>query len=123
LRSILVVEDDEKTRSFIELLLSYEGYTVRTAAHAGEARVQLFSFDPDLILMDLQLPELGGLEFTRQIKAHPDHSHIPILAITAFAQEFHRERALEAGCAGYIAKPFRAQALLDFVAAHLCAAN
>lgn len=119
MKSILVVEDDEKTRSFIEILLSSEGYVVRAAAHAGEARTQLFDFAPDLILMDIQLPEIGGLELTQQIKANPDHSHVPILAMTAFAEEYHREAALEAGCSGYIAKPFRAEALVALIDAHI----
>ncbi len=119
MKSVLVVEDDDKTRSFLEILLSYEGYAVRTASHAGEAKTHLYDFEPDLILMDIQLPGMGGLELTRELKRDPERSHIPILAMTAFAQEYHREGALGAGCSGYIAKPFRAQALLAIVAAHI----
>jgi two-component system cell cycle response regulator DivK len=119
--SILVVEDDPRTRSFIERLLAGAGYDVRTAAHAGEAHGHLhdFEFEPALILMDIQLPGQGGLELARQIKSNPKRRHIPIVAMTAFDAELYKERALRAGCTGYLAKPFHTTALLSVVALHL----
>jgi CheY-like chemotaxis protein len=118
-KRILVVEDDEMVRSFVEILLSHEGYSVRTAAHAGQAVTQLVDFDPDLILMDIQLPETSGLELTRRIKSDPLKLHIPVVAMTAFAEEYHREKAISAGCVDYIGKPFRPRELLVLVAAHI----
>ena len=118
MRRILVVEDDERTRSFIELLLVAEGHAVRAVAHAGQATTQIVDFEPHLILMDIRLPEIGGLELTRRLKADPYKRHIPIVAMTAFGKEYHRDTALAAGCAAYIAKPFRPEALLALVEAH-----
>jgi CheY-like chemotaxis protein len=117
--SILVVDDDPNIRSLLELLLSAEGYRVRTASHAGEAQAHLHDFVPDLILMDIQLPGTGGLELTEHIKKNPERSHIPIVAMTAFEQDGHQQQAIDAGCSGYLAKPFRAQTLLTLVAAQL----
>ena len=119
MKRILVVEDDDMTRSFIEILLAQEGYEVRLAAHPGQAVTQLVDFDPDLILMDIQLPEIGGLELTRRIKADPYKRHIPVVAMTAFGEQYHKESALSAGCADYIAKPFRPRELLAVLAANL----
>jgi DNA-binding response OmpR family regulator len=118
-KRILVVEDDEMVRSFVEILLSHEGYAVRTAAHAGQAVTQLVDFDPHLILMDIQLPETSGLELTRRIKSDPLKRHIPVVAMTAFGAEYHREKAIGAGCADYIGKPFRPKELLALVAVHI----
>ena len=119
MKRILVVEDDDMTRSFLEILLGSEGYSVRLAAHPGQAVTQLVDFDPDLILMDIQLPEIGGLELTRRIKSDPMKRHIPVVAMTAFGEDYHKESAINAGCADYITKPFRAQALLAVIAANL----
>jgi two-component system cell cycle response regulator DivK len=118
-KSILVVEDDAIARTFLEKLLASEGYLVRSAAHAGEAQAQLFDFDPDLILMDIQLPGAGGLELTKRLRQNPNKRHIRIVAMTGFAEEYGRDRAISAGCDDYLLKPFRAQALLSVIAAHL----
>lgn len=103
--SILVVEDTPVNLKLMRLLLGHEGYKVRTAESAEEALSTLQSFRPKMILADIQLPGMDGLEMTRKIKADPKNSGIKIVALTAFAMSGDKERALQAGCDGYIAKP------------------
>jgi CheY-like chemotaxis protein len=103
--SILVVDDNAANLKLARLLLQGEGYDVTTATNAEEALVLLATFRPKLILMDLQLPDMDGLELTRRLKANPETSGIRILALTAYAMKGDEERARAAGCDGYIAKP------------------
>jgi two-component system, cell cycle response regulator DivK len=79
----------------------------------------LESFTPDLILMDLQLPGIDGLQLTRQLKADPNRHHITVLAVTAYAMKGDMEKALAAGCDGYISKPFDPPTLCSLVQHHL----
>jgi two-component system, cell cycle response regulator DivK len=102
---ILVVEDNEANQLLASSVLEREGYRVQVAASARDA-VELMKADqPDLILMDVQLPGEDGLVLTRRLKADPTTAMIPIVALTAHAMVGDREVALEAGCVGYIAKP------------------
>ena len=116
---ILVVEDNVVNRRLVEFLLRSKGYRVRQAATAREAFAALEADRPDLILMDLQLPGLEGLEATKQLKANPATRDIPVVAVTASAMLGERERALAAGCAGFITKPFDKTTFLQQVASHL----
>ena len=109
--SILVVEDKAVNRKLARAVLEVEGYVVHTAPDAEEALTMLGGFQPELVLMDLQLPGMDGLELTRRIKADPRFSGMPILALTAYAMNGDREKALAAGCDDYIAKPFDTLAL------------
>ena len=102
---ILVVEDNETNQMLVRAVLEMDGCRVSVAGSAGEARDELRGDMPGLILMDIQLPGQDGLSFTRELKADPHTSGIPIVALTAHAMNGDRELALEAGCAGYIAKP------------------
>ena len=102
---ILVVEDNETNQMLVRAVLEMHGYRVSVAGSAGEALDALHQERPDLILMDIQLPGQDGLSFTRELKADPTTSDIPIVALTAHAMNGDRDLALEAGCAGYIAKP------------------
>src|SRR5690349_18696597 len=109
--SILVVEDTPVNLKLMRLLLGHEGYDVRTAESAEEALSTLQSFRPKMILADIQLPGMDGLEMTRKIKADPRNNGIKVVALTAFAMSGDKERALQAGCDGYIAKPINTHKL------------
>jgi len=102
---ILVVEDNEANQLLASSVLEREGYLVELAANAKEAVERLNTNQPDLILMDVQLPGEDGLGLARRLKADPMTAMIPIVALTAHAMVGDREEALAAGCAGYIAKP------------------
>src|SRR5258708_38474139 len=89
----------------VRMLLSAKGYDVRVATDANEAFAVLEDFHPLLILMDLQLPGIDGLELTRQLKENPIYRDTIIIAVTAYAMKGDEEKALDAGCDGYITKP------------------
>ena len=102
---ILVVEDNEVNRRLAEFLLRSRGYLVREATTASEAFDMLKTERPDLIVMDIQLPGMDGLEATRKLKQDPAMRDIPVIAVTSYAMAGDRERALAAGCIGFITKP------------------
>ncbi len=116
---ILIVDDNPVNLKLIRVLLAGEGYTVRTAVDAEEALAALETFRPRLILMDVQLPGMDGLELTRRLKADPERAGMVIVALTAYAMKGDEQKALEAGCDGYIAKPVDTRALPSLVAAYL----
>lgn len=109
---ILSVEDNEANRRIVRDLFTRRGYLVIEAVDGEEGVVMAKREKPDLILMDLQLPKVDGFEATRRIKADPELSHIPIVAVTSYALSGVEEKALEAGCEDYVAKPFRPRELL-----------
>lgn len=102
---ILVIDDNLINLKLIRVILTKRGYEVRTAINAMEALSLLESIHPSLILMDIQLPGMDGLTLTRKIKANPQMSAIPIVALTAYAMKGDEEKTREAGCDGYISKP------------------
>ena len=102
---ILVVEDNEANQMLVRAVLEMEGYRVILAGSADDAIDELSRDTPVMILMDVQLPGRDGLTLTRQLKADPATSGIPIVALTAHAMHGDRELAIEAGCLGYISKP------------------
>lgn len=110
-KSILVVDDNPVNSKLIRVLLAGEGYDVHTAGDADEALRVLKNLSPQLILMDVQLPGIDGLELTRRLKADPATRDIKILGLTAYAMKGDREKILAAGCDGYIAKPIDTRAL------------
>lgn len=112
---ILHVEDNRYNRKIIRDLLSKHSYEIMEA-HNGEAALDaLARRRPDLILMDVQLPKLSGLEVTRRIRTDPSLAQIPIIAITSFALSGDDRSAFEAGCNAYVAKPFRPRDLLGMI--------
>ena len=113
---ILIVDDNPANLKLARVLLSAEGFQVRTATAAEEALDMLEGFRPRLILMDIQLPGMDGLELTRRLKGDPRMREIVILALTAYAMKGDRERFLAAGCDGYIAKPIDTRQLAAQVA-------
>jgi len=117
--TILVVEDNAVNRRLAEFLLRANGYQVREASTAPEAFEILKTERPDLILMDVQLPGMDGLEATRRLKANAATRDIPVVAVTSYAMTGDREKALAAGCVGYITKPIDKTTFIHEVAAHL----
>jgi two-component system, cell cycle response regulator DivK len=113
--TILVVDDNPTNLKLARVLLAGEGYQVRGAENAEQALVVLETFTPRVILMDLQLPGIDGLELTRRLKADPARRDICVIAVTAYAMKGDEERALAAGCDGYVAKPIDPDALLALI--------
>ena len=116
---ILLVEDNVMTRRLAQFLLKSEGYIVYEAANGHEALELVKAHVPDLILMDLQLPELDGFTTTQILKQDATTKDIPVVALTAYAMTGDAERASEAGCDGYITKPIDKQGFLETVASYL----
>jgi len=103
--TILIVEDNLLNRKLVEAILKPLGYRLLTAVD-GEEGIEVATRErPDLILMDLQMPKVSGYDATEVLKSQPETAHITIVALTAHAMEDERERALAAGCDGYITKP------------------
>jgi CheY-like chemotaxis protein len=119
---ILIVEDNALNLKLVRVLLSSEGYEVRTACDAEEAIAVLREFRPRLMLIDVQLPGMDGLELTRRLKAQPATHGISMVGLTAYAMKGDREKVLAAGCDGYIAKPIDTRALAGSVAEFLALA-
>jgi len=103
--NIFYIEDNVDNRRLIRRLLNSEGYEVTEAGNATEALEVLKSLRPDLILMDINMPDMDGYTLTSQIRTMPGFQSIPIVALTANVMRGDRERSLEAGCDGYIQKP------------------
>ena len=102
---LLIADDNEQNRDMLSRRLQRRGFDV-LLAHDGRAAVEMARAErPDLILMDMNMPQLDGWEATRQIKAQPEVADVPVIGLTAHALEGDRERALEAGCADYHTKP------------------
>jgi CheY-like chemotaxis protein len=116
---ILVVDDNPLNLKLTRILLAGEGYRVRTAVDARGALEELKTLHPRLILMDIQLPGRDGLDLTRQLKADPAMHDVVILALTAYAMKGDHERAREAGCDGYIAKPIDTRSLPEVIRGYL----
>lgn len=119
---ILVVDDNPTNLKLVSDLLGFEGHEVLKAMDAEEAQVVLTDTLPDLILMDIALPGMDGLTLTRQLKANPQTRHIRIVALTAFAMKGDEQKAMDAGCDGYITKPIDTRALPKQVAGILAIA-
>jgi two-component system, cell cycle response regulator DivK len=116
---ILIVDDNPANLKLVKVLLAGEGYDVRTAIDAEEALEILRTFRPQLILMDLQLPGMDGLQLSRRIKQDPSTKAMLVVALTAYAMKGDEQRALEAGCDGYIAKPIDTRTLPGLIARYL----
>jgi two-component system, cell cycle response regulator DivK len=109
--TILYVEDNPDNRLLVRRILEAEKYTVLEAGNASQALSFIKSHPPDLILMDINLPEVDGYTLTSHLKTRPELHRVPIIAVTANAMRGDRERTLEAGCDGYIQKPIDVDAL------------
>jgi two-component system, cell cycle response regulator DivK len=113
--TILYIEDNSDNRLLLRRILMADGFSVLEANGAAQAMEILENQIPDLILMDINLPEIDGYTLTARLKAMPDMKKIPIVALTANVMRGDRERTLEAGCDGYIQKPVDVDALPDLI--------
>ena len=112
---VLIVEDNALNLKLLSDLLEYHGYYV-VATGSGEAALRIAEEEqPDLILMDIQLPDFSGIDATRRLKANLKTQRIPIIAVTAFAMSGDRTKIMESGCDDYMAKPFNILELLALI--------
>jgi len=112
---ILVVEDNERNLKLLRDVLQYAGYVVRAARTAEDGIALAVSDPPDLVLMDLQLPGIDGVEALRRLRESPRTANIPVVAVTAQAMKQDRERVRQAGFDGYVEKPISVRAFPDQV--------
>jgi len=118
-KAILIVEDNPINLKLTHVLLSKEGFLVKVATDAEEALMMLKEFHPALILMDIQLPGMDGLQLTQLLKQNPQTRDIIIVALTAYAMKGDEEKVLNAGCDDYISKPIDIHNLIEIVNKHL----
>jgi two-component system cell cycle response regulator DivK len=118
-KRVLVVEDQEDNRQILRDLLASVGYEMIEAYDGEGALIAARTQNPDLILMDIQLPILDGYEATRRIKAQSDLRHIPIVVVTSYALSGDEEKARAAGCDAYVAKPYSPRKLLETINRYL----
>ncbi|WP_041793594.1 response regulator [Pararhodospirillum photometricum] len=122
-KKILIVEDNDLNMKLFNDLLQANGYETLQAKDGRNVLDLVREHRPDLILMDIQLPEVSGLEITRMLKEDPALRPIPVIAVTAFAMKGDEEKIREGGCEGYIAKPISVASFLQTVARFLGAAG
>ncbi|MEM8985268.1 MAG: response regulator [Pseudomonadota bacterium] len=118
-KTVLIVEDNELNMKLFHDLLEAHGYKTLEARTGPEALALAGEHHPDLILMDIQLPEVSGLEVTQKIKENPELAEIPVVAVTAFAMKGDEERIRAGGCEDYIAKPISVTSFLEKVKRYL----
>ncbi|MDZ7627312.1 MAG: response regulator [Parvularculaceae bacterium] len=118
-KTILVVEDNELNMKLFNDLLEAHGYAVVQARTGAEALSAARRSRPDLILMDIQLPEISGLQVTQEILKDPELSAVPVIAVTAFAMKGDEERIRAGGCRDYISKPISVVSFLEKVKRYL----
>jgi len=121
-KKILIVEDNPQNMKLILMTLRRYGYNLLEATDGEEALKIAKGEKPDLIITDIQLPEIDGLEVTRRLRQMPSFSHIPIVALTAHAMKGDKEKIMEAGCNAYLPKPFNTRELPRVIAEMLQAA-
>jgi two-component system, cell cycle response regulator DivK len=114
-KKVLIVEDNELNMKLFQDLLEAHGYDTLPTSNGLEALSLARTHRPDLILMDIQLPEVSGLEVTRRLKDDPELKSIPVIAVTAFAMKGDEEKIREGGCEEYIAKPISVLKFLETV--------
>jgi two-component system, cell cycle response regulator DivK len=115
-KTVLIVEDNDLNMKLFHDLLEAHGYATIQTKDGMEAMKLAREHHPDLILMDIQLPEISGLEVTKWLKEDPDLRRIPVVAVTAFAMKGDEEKIRQGGCEAYIAKPISVVKFLETVA-------
>jgi CheY-like chemotaxis protein len=120
---ILIVDDNPTNLKLVTFLVKAHGYDVDTASDADTALAAIRAKRPTVILMDLQLPGIDGLELTRRLKSDPSTRAIPIIAVTAYAMKGDHEKALSAGCDDYVTKPIDTRTLADVIAKQVARAE
>ncbi len=118
-KTVLIVEDNELNMKLFNDLLEAHGYATLKTGHGIEAMELARAHKPDLILMDIQLPEVSGLEVTRWLKQDDELKAIPVIAVTAFAMKGDEERIREGGCEAYLSKPISVAKFISTVKTYL----
>jgi two-component system cell cycle response regulator DivK len=118
-KKVLIVEDNELNMKLFHDLLDSQGYQTLQTREGLQAMALARQHMPDLILMDIQLPEISGLEVTKWLKDDEELAHIPVIAVTAFAMKGDEERIRQGGCEAYISKPISVMHVLETVRKHL----
>ena len=113
---ILIVEDSPQNMRLLEMVLRNKSYTLLKATDGEEALDMAMRERPDLIIMDIQLPKMNGLEVAKKLRETPAFSHTPIIAITAYAMKGDKERVIESGCNAYLSKPINTRELPEMIA-------
>ena len=113
---ILIVEDNPQNMRLMEMVLGVKGYTLFKATDGEEALDMATRERPDLIIMDIQLPKMNGLEVTMKLRKTPAFSYTPIIGLTAYAMKGDKEKVLESGCDAYLSKPINTRELPGLVA-------
>lgn len=119
MKKVLVVEDNETNLYLIRFILKKNGYQVIEARDGIKGMEMAIKEKPDLVIMDIQLPDIDGLECTRRIRTSSADGRIPIIALTSFAMVGDREKALAAGCTGYIEKPINPDTFITKIGKYL----
>jgi two-component system cell cycle response regulator DivK len=114
-QKIMIVEDNELNMKLFNDLLEAHNFQTVTTREGSEAINLARAEMPDLILMDIQLPEISGLDLTRQLKSEDDLKHIPVIAVTAFAMKGDEDKIRECGCEGYISKPISIASFIETI--------
>jgi two-component system cell cycle response regulator DivK len=114
-KTVLIVEDNELNMKLFNDILQAHGYETVQTLHGREAIDLAREHHPDLILMDIQLPDISGLEVTRIIKSEDDLKDIPVIAVTAFAMKDDEKKIRDGGCEGYVAKPISIPKFLETI--------
>ncbi len=122
-KTVMIVEDNDLNMKLFNDLLESQGYLTIQTANGMEALDLARAHHPDLILMDIQLPEISGLEVTKWLKEDEELRDIPVVAVTAFAMKGDEERILAGGCEGYISKPISVPHFLETIASYIGKAN
>ena len=115
-KKILIVEDNPQNMRLVEMILRAKNYTLLRATDGEEALDVARGGRPDLIIMDIQLPKIDGLEVTRRLRKTQAFRRIPVIAMTAYAMKGDKEKAIEAGCDAYLSKPINTRELPGVIA-------
>ncbi len=118
-KTVMVIEDDAKNMELFRILLKKGKYKILEVSEAEVGITMACEHRPDLILMDIQLPRMDGLSATRVIKDHPDLKDIPVVALSSYAMQSDIQKALDAGCEGYITKPINTRSFLETIGEYL----
>ncbi len=118
-RTILVIEDNEQNMYLCTYILTSRGYEVVQARSGRDGIASALEHQPDLIILDIQLPEMDGYAVARELKGNPETQSIPVVAVTSYAMMGDRERILAAGCEGYMEKPINPETFMGEIENHL----
>ncbi len=118
-KKVLIVEDNELNMKLFHDLLEAHGIGTIQTREGNKAFDMAMEHKPDLIIMDIQLPEISGLDITKRLKADEDLKHIPVIAVTAFAMKGDEQKIREGGCEDYVSKPISVSSFIETVKKHL----